>query len=91
MKKKIGTSKTMKKYDDGGGVTRTKTKEYSDNKNYVTKKVFKNDNLVKEKTKRSFKGFIGGAPSADNMERFAKDYNSLGKMKRGGLVKSKKK
>ena len=95
MQKKIGTSKAMKKYDDGGTAkfaeTKTKIKDYSDDKNYLTKKVYKDGKLVKEKTRRTVKGFLMGAPNIDKMETFAKDYKSLGKLKKGGSVKSKKK
>ncbi len=98
MKKKISTSKPVKKYEDGGKAkkakfaqTKTKIKDYSDDKNYVTKKVYKDSDLVKEKTRRTLKGLIMGAPTVDKMQTFAKDYKSLGKLKKGGPVKSKNK
>lgn len=73
-----------------------KTKVYSDNDNYVKKTVTRKRLLApgiinKEKTRRTVKGFLAGAPSASKMSQFESEYKNLETQKRGGSVKSKKK
>lgn len=89
MKKKIGSSKSIKKYapggstgpgPSGGGMIKTTSPGGA----YVTKKTYDDQgNLTKEVERRTVKGFLMGAPKAKGVTKKL--------FKKGGTVKSKKK